>query len=102
MIDYGTLYRVARLERALSDLSSALAIYQVTLGASGNGSLLTLANLRAADNLSLIATTIFLLADDNGDSGLFYYDSSSSAADDGLTVIVDAAGRRWRRLSPIV
>jgi hypothetical protein len=101
MIDYATAYQVERLKRTVNYLASVIAANQAALGTYGSGSLLTLAGLRAADNVTLQAGSVFVFADINGDPGVFYYDAASTDADDGLTVVVDAAARRWLRLGPI-
>jgi hypothetical protein len=101
MTDYPTAYQLERLKRTVNYLASVVAANQAAAGTYGSGSLLTLAALRLADNVTLQAGTVFVFADVNGDPGVFYYESTSSAADDGLNVVVDAAGRRWLRLGPI-
>lgn len=100
MSDYANQVEIARLKRAIADLSSS--IISLTASAAGIGRVGTIAELRAATAVTLTYDTILLFSDDYGNPGMFAINSISSAADDGVNTIVDAASRRWIRLGAIV
>ena len=100
MSDYANQVEIARLKRAVANLSSS--IISLTSAASGIGRVGTIAELRAATATTITLDTVLLFADDYGNPGMFAINSISSAADDGVNTIVDASSRRWIRLGAIV